>query len=104
MTERAVVSVEGIFELEADRQAVAEFFRALEAEAGAGVDAGVEAEGVGLRGGIARFELGMVVHQAKVSNTVKGDIGSGGITGGNAENGERGKRLLEHLSLLHNPQ
>lgn len=57
MTERAVVSVEGIFELEADRQAVAEFFRALEAEAGAGVDAGVEAEGVGLRGGIAVSNL-----------------------------------------------
>ena len=74
------------------------FFRALQAEAGGGGDAGVHGELVdvsffGIVEGLVR------VDEARVDDAEKGHVSSGGIAGGSAENGERGERLLEHLCI-----
>ena len=96
--ECAGIGLEAVFELEADLEAVAEFFRALQAEAGGGGDAGVHGEVVDVSLGVVSKGL-VRVDKARVDDAEEGHISSGGIAGGSAENGERGERLLEHLCI-----
>ena len=77
---------------------VAEIFRALQAEAGGGGDAGVHGEVVDVSLGVVSKGL-VRVDEARVDDAEEGHISSGGIAGGSAENGERGERLLEHLCI-----
>ena len=96
--ECAGIGLEAVFKLEADLEAVAEFFRALQAEAGGGGDAGVHGEVVDVSLGVVSKGL-VRVDEARVDDAEEGHVSSGGIAGGNAENGERGERLLEHLYI-----
>ena len=99
--ERAVISIEAAFELEADLQAVAEVFNALDAPTGAGVNAALEAEGVGIfRGAVDLLMVRVVVEEAVINHAVKRDVSSGSCTGKSAEHRESSKGLL-HFRKSH---
>lgn len=88
LTHRAVVSVEAVFENEADLRAVAEVFRALQAEARTGVLTGLHIKRID---GILTINLVVCVVEAKVGLTVKRNIGSSSRASGSkgAHSGER---------------
>jgi hypothetical protein len=99
--ERVVVSAgvsgEAIFQNEANREAVAEIFRAFEAEAGAGLHAGIHAKGVGSISGTV--QINVAVGQTFVNDTVELNISSESRTGKSAENGNCSKSLF-HFDLF----
>ena len=93
--EGAVIGVEAVFEHKAHLKAVAEVFRALEAEARARVVARGHFECVD--GVLVRLvAVGVRVAQAEVNLTVKGDVGSESGAGEGAENSKSSKGLF-HL-------
>ena len=96
LVESAVVSLEAVFKVEANLVAVAEIFRALQAEAGAGVLTGTHAEAVGR--GLAVVDLRPV--ETEVNETIELNVGSESRAGKGTENGDGSERLLEHLHFL----
>ena len=94
--------------LEAHRHAVAEVFRAADAEAGGGVRARFHAEGVDFGAGAAdavdgRTGFTVLIEKARIDDTVHRDVGSHGSAGKSAENGESDKTLLHFLVHLGSP-
>ena len=91
------IGLEAVFEIEANLHAVAELFRALDAEAVARIDAAIKAERVSSFG--RRITVGLIfvrVHQTGVDHTVHRDIGRKSGTGKRAENGDSCERFLKH--------
>lgn len=94
-TLRAVVSVETAFEDEANLEAVAQVFSALQTPAGTGLNTTLQFEFVnGINTGFVR--IFMRIKETFVDNAVKGHIGSESRAGKGAKKGDRGKRLLKH--------
>ena len=93
LTERAVVDRKAVFEHEADANAVAEIFDALEAEAVAGLVAGSHGEGVS--SGLGRIiRIGVNILDADVDDAVDGHVSGHGRTRKSAEDGECSKSLF----------
>ena len=94
----AVIGGKAVFQNEADRQTVAQIFRALEAETGTGRHArfhrerigGIHIRGVGIK---------VSVEQARIDDTVKLNVRSQSGTGKSAENGDSSQSLF-HVDLL----
>lgn len=87
----AGVGVKAAFELKADLIAVAEVFRALQAPAGAEVEAGAELK---LIVRLLVSNLGVGVDEAFIDHTIKLNIGSNSAARKSAENGERSESLF----------
>ena len=87
----AGVGVKAAFELKADLIAVAEVFRALQAPAGAEVEAGAELK---LIVRLLISNLGVGVDEAFIDHTIKLNIGSNSAARKSAENGERSESLF----------
>ena len=103
--EGARAGLEAVFKLEAHRHAVAEVFRAADAEAGGGVCARFHAEGVDFGAGAAdavdgRTGFTVLIEKARIDDTVHRDLGSHGSAGKSAENGESDKTLLHFFFPL----
>ena len=99
--ERAVVRVELVFEDKADRQAVAEVFRALKAETRAGLLAGLHFEFVNsiITGG-GSVAIKMRITQTRINDTVKLNVSSESGTGESTENGNCSQSLFHDFYLL----
>ena len=92
------IGLEAVFELEAHRVAVAQIFRALEAELGSTENAGIHRELIGvltvefLR--VRTAERRVVVHEARVNRTVNRHVGGKSRRGKSGSHGHREKLLL----------
>ena len=93
--ECAVVGIKPVFKDEAHLKAVSEIFRSLQAEAGAGVHAGLHGEVV--LGISLRVAVRMLVRKAVVDETVKRNVGSKRRTCKCAQYRERSQSLF-HLN------
>ena len=94
----AVIGGKAVFQNKADRQAVAQIFRALEAETGAGRHARFHREAIG--GILVRHvDIGMQILQAGIDEAVKLNVRSQSGTGKSAENGDSSQSLF-HVDLL----
>ena len=93
--ESARVTGEAVFENEAHLVAVAEVFRALQAEAGTGVLARFFRNLVGRDGTV----IEVLIVEAEVDLTVEGNVSSHSRTGKRAENGDSSESLF-HLRIL----
>ena len=92
-----VVSVETVFENEADRQAVTEVFRTLDAPTGARLHAGIHREGVLVcDAGLVHIDVGVV--QTQVNDTVELKVSSESGTGESTENCNSSQSLFHDLS------
>lgn len=97
LAELAVVSAKAVFENEANLHAVAEIFRALKTETGAGVLTRVLGE---LVSGVRVADLLVLIVEAKVDNTVDGHVSGESRAGKSAENSHGSKSLL-HFDILY---
>lgn len=92
------IGTELVFKDEANRQAVAEIFRTLEAEAGAGLHAAFHGK---LINGVMASEIGVSTQilDTRINDTVELNISSESRTGKSAENGNCSKSLF-HFDLF----
>ena len=97
LVESAVVSLEAVFKVEANLVAVAEIFRALQAEAGTGVLTRGHGEAVGRGRAVVRLRS----VETEVNDTVELNVSSESRTCEGTENGDGSERLLEHDLFPH---
>ena len=89
----ASVGVKAVFENEADRQAVAEVFRALQAEARTGSHAGLHLEGIrGVDVGHIGVDVG--IQKARINDTVELNVSGQSRAGKRAESGDSSQSLF----------
>ena len=93
VAERARIGIETVFKDEAELEAVAEVFRALQAEARAGVLAGHHLERV-VRVDILSVAVNVLIVEAVVDQAVERDISGSSGTGKSAEDSESSKSLF----------
>ena len=91
IVERAIVSLEAVFEHETDLNAVAEVFFTLQAETGTGVRAGVHRE---LVSGIVNTVVGVDIVDAEVDDAVDRNVSSKSRTSEGAEDSESSKSFF----------